>query len=296
MKSKFYLGIDVGGSRIKAVLVKDKQIIRSKAEDSPNNLKGLLNVIVKIKDELTVGIDQMEIGGIGFSLAGTLDIKREIMLNSPNIKYLNNQPIKRLLEKKIKTYPIKLEHDVHCFLLAEKERGLAKNLKNVFYLTLGTGIGGALMVDGQIVFGAHGSAGEVGHMIIKLKIKNKKLKIDETLDLEELAANKFIKKCLGVGSIEAERRARAGDKKAREIFVQLGRNLGVGIANIINIFDPEAIILNGGIAEAKEFILSGIKEGIEKFVVSPAAKKTKILFSTLGLYAGSLGAALLFEK
>jgi len=287
MKNKFYLGIDVGGSRIKAVLVKNKQIVRSKIKDLPNNLEGLLNVIVKIKDELTVDIDKAKIGGIGFGLAGTLDIKREIMLNSPNIKYLNNQPIKKLLEEKLKTYPIKLEHDVHCFLLAEKKRGLAKNLKNVFYLTLGTGIGGALMVNGQIVFGAHGSAGEVGHMIIDL---NKKL------DLEKLAANKFILKSLGVNSIKAKKQAIAGNPKAIKVFSRVGKNLGIGIVNIINIFDPEAIILNGGITEAKEFILPTIKKEIKKLVTSPAAKKTKILFSPLGIYAGSLGAALLFEK
>lgn len=283
----YYLGFDVGGSRIKAVLVKNKQIIRSKIEDSANNLEGLFDVIVKIKDELTVDIDKAEIGGIGFGLAGTLDVKREIMLNSPNIKYLNNQPIKKLLEEKLKTYPVKLEHDVHCFLLAEKESGLAKNLKNVFYLTLGTGIGGAWMVDGQMVFGAHGSAGEAGHTIIDL---------NQGLDWEELAANKFIIKSLGVGSIEAERRARAGNQKAIKVFNQIGKNLGVGVANIINVFDPEAIILNGGIADAKEFILSGIEEGIKKFVISPAARKTKILFSALGLYAGSLGATLLYDN
>lgn len=290
----YYLGFDIGGSRIKAVLVKNNQIIRSKIEDSPNNLEGLLDVIAKIKNELTLDIDKAEIGGIGFGLAGTLDIKREIMFNSPNIKYLNNQPIKKLLEEKLKPYPtrlpdgqVKLEHDVHCFLLAEKEIGLAKNLKNVFYLTLGTGIGGAWMVDGQIVFGAHGAAGEAGHTIIDL---------NQGLDWEELAANKFIIKSLGIGSIEAERRARAGDQKAIEVFGQIGKNLGVGLANIINIFDPEAIILNGGITDAKEFILSGIEEGIKKFVISPAARKTKILFSRLGLYAGSLGATLLFEK
>lgn len=283
----YYLGFDIGGSSIKAALVKNSQIIKPKTENSPNNLEGLLDVMVKIKDKLTVDVDVAEIGGIGFGLAGTLDIKREIMLNSSNIKYLNNQPIKKLLEEKLKPYPIKLEHDVHCFLFAEKEIGAAKNLKNVFYLTLGTGIGGAWMVDGQIVSGAHGAAGEAGHTIVDL---------NQGLDWEELASNKFIKKTLGIESQDAFKRAQEGDKKALDTFVQLGLNLGVGVANIINIFDPEAIILSGGIADAKEFILSGIEEGIKKFVISAAAKKTKILFSALGLYAGSLGAALLFEN
>lgn len=286
---KYYLGFDIGASSIKAVLVKDKKIIKSLVEDSPENLEKLLSLVTKMKEDLVSGIDASEIGGIGFALAGAMDLKREQVLSAPNIKYLENPQIKKSLEEKLAPYPIKLEHDVICFLLAEKEIGLAKNLKNVFYLTLGTGIGGAYMIDGKIISGAHGAAGEAGHMIFKLKII-------EATDLEELASNKFIKKKLGFGSIEAEKRARAGDKKAREIFAQLGQNLGVGLANIINIFDPEAIIISGGIADAKEFILPAIKEGIEKFVISPAAKKTKILFSRLGRLGGAIGAALLFLK
>lgn len=291
---KYYLGFDIGGSSTKAVLVKDKKIIKSLVEDSPDNLKKSLSLAAKMKEDLISGIEASEIGGVGFALAGALDLKREKMLNSPNIKYFNNQPIKKLLEGRLKPYPIKIEHDVHCFLLAEKEIGLAKNFKNVFYLTLGTGIGGAYMIDGKIVYGSHGAAGEAGHMIIKLKTQMSNVKSIKGEDLEELAANKFIKKSLGVGSIEATKWAQAGDKKARAVFAQLGKNLGVGLANIINIFDPEAIIISGGIADAKEFILPTIKEGIEKFVISPAAKKTKILFSQLGRFGGAIGATFLF--
>jgi len=114
--------------------------------------------------------------------------------------------------------------------------------------------------------------------------------------LEKLASNKFLISLLGPGSKEAGQLALAGDVKAREAVDQLGRNLGVGIANIINIFDPEAIIINGGISEARELILPGIKEGVAKFVASPAAKETKILFSQLGRFGGALGAALMFES
>ena len=294
---KYHLGFDIGGSSLKAVLVKNlarekskgRKIIKSEIEDLPDNLEKLLYLVSKIVSDFTIGIKPTEIEGIGFALAGVLDLKREKMLVSPNIKYLNNQPIKKLLVQKLKPYRIKIEHDVHCFLLAETRIGLAKFFKNVFYLTLGTGIGGAWMVDGKIILGSHGAAGEIGHMIINLKtIKGE--------DLEELAANKFIKKWLGIGSIEARQRAQAGDKKAREIFAQLGQNLGIGLANIINIFDPEAIVLSGGLIEAKEFIWPTAKEEIEKFVISPAAKKTKILFSQLGQFGGAIGATLLFSK
>jgi glucokinase len=282
----YYLGFDIGGSSIKAVLVKEKQIIKSVTEDTPDNLENLLSLIGKIKDSLISEIQSDQISGIGFSIAGAIDIKRETMLKSPNIQYLNGQPIKKLLEEKLKPAAIKIEHDVHCFLQAEKEIGLAKELKNVVYLTVGTGVGGAWMVDGKIQIGAHGGAGEVGHVIIE-KAQN--------LDFEGLTANNFVKKNLGVSAAEAEKMARVGDQKAIDVFAARAKNLGLELANLINIFDPEAIIIGGGIVSAQEFILAGIYEAIEKYVISPEAKKTPILFSQLGKYGGALGAALLFS-
>lgn len=284
----YYLGFDIGGSSIKAVLVKYKNVIKSAVEDSPDNFEDLLIKIARMKDELTINIGLMDgITGIGFALPGTINRSRDIVLNSPNIKYLNNQPIKKLLEEKLKPYPIKIEHDVHCFLMAEKEIGFIKDMKNVFFMTLGTGIGGAWMINGEIFFGEHGSAGEAGHMIMD---------INNGLDLEELASNKFLKKTLGIGSIESTKRAKAGEDQVIKALEQLGKNLGVGIANVINVLDPEAIILGGGITDAKDFIMPGIKEGVEKFVISPNAKETKILFSELSHFGGALGATMLFNS
>lgn len=295
----YYIGFDIGGSSVKAVILKRTRksgrikILKEKIKNLPSNFKGLLELLNEIVVEFSLIVKSNKIAGIGLALAGTLDKRREKMLNSPNIRYLNNKPLKRLFELKLK-YPVKIENDVNCYLLAESKIGLIAPSqilgrgKNVFYLTLGSGIGGALMVDGKIILGAHGAAGEVGHMLLKLKI-------DECLDLEELASNKFIMRSLGIGSIEAERKARAGDKKAKKVFNQLSKNLGIGIANIINIFDPEAIILSGGLSLAKNLILPGIKKEVKKYVTSPAAKKTKILFSRLGRFGGAIGATFLFK-
>jgi glucokinase len=281
----YYLGFDIGGSNIKTVLIKDKQITKSATEKTPQNQEDFLSLVGKMKEDLTGGISGGEIGGVGFSIAGALDANRDTMLNSPNIQYLNGQPIKKLLQERMAPLPIKIEHDVHCFLQAEKETGLAKDLKNVFYLTVGTGVGGAFMINREIFIGAHGASGEAGHMIIDTS---------QQLDLERSTANEFVKSKLGINADEAEKLVRAGDEKAKDVFNERGRNLGAGIANIINIFDPEAVIIGGGVVSAQEFILPGIKEGIEKFVISPESKKTKILFSQLGKFGGALGAALLF--
>jgi glucokinase len=279
----YYIGFDIGGSSVKAALVKDKQIMKSLVEDTSKDLDGLLELIGKMKGGLVEGIAAGEMGGTGFAVAGILDARRERVLKSPNVVYLDDQPLKEMLEEKLGC-KVRLENDVRCFLLAEKEVGLAQNLKDVFYLTLGTGIGGAFMIDGKIINGSWGAAGEVGHII---------LDIGAGLEFEDLAANKFIRKHLGIGSMEARRLIEAGDKRATEVIEEMSHNLGVGIANIINIFDPEAIIIGGGLTWAKDFLTVGIEMAVNKFVVSPEGKNTQILFSQLDRFGGALGAALI---
>lgn len=286
MTDQFFIGFDIGGSAVKAALVQNKKIITSSIVALPTSMEGLLGLLKDLKRELITGIES-KLGGIGFAVAGTLDVARSKMLNSPNIKYLNSQPIKDLFEQIFDSWQIKIDNDAHCFLLAEVATGAARGLKNAVLLTLGTGIGGALLIDGKIILGSHGAAGEIGHMIMQ---------IEKGLDFEDLAANKFIQNSLGISVVQAYQRAQAGDKKSIEIFGQLGQNLGMGLASIINILDPEAIILSGGvIIGVEDLILPAIQKGIEKYVTSPAARETKILFSELGQEGGALGAALLFE-
>lgn len=268
---------------MKSVLVQNRKIIKAKSDKLPGNFKALLDLITKRTKEFAA---TGKISGIGFSFPGPLDLKREKILRALNINYLKNKSVKKILAQNLK-YPIRVEHDVHCFLLAEKEVGLAKHLKNVFYLTLGSGIGGAFMINGRIIKGTHGAAGEVGHEIIDILKKR---------DFEVLGSNKFVKSATGKGSAEVLRMANAGDKKSKQTLKELGYNLGIGLANIINTFDPDAVIISGGMSGAKKFIEPGIKSGIKKFVISPEAQKAKVLFSKLGYYAGALGAALLFEK
>lgn len=281
-----YLGYDIGGSSVKAALVQNKKIIGTRFERLPDNFNDLIKIIIALKNDLTLN-KSLKIKGIGFSIAGALDKKREKMLLSYNIPYLSGKNLLKKFERELRPYPIKVERDAYCFLIADSLIGKGKRYNDIFYLTLGTGIGGALMINRKLIIGNHGSAGEVGHMIVDL---------EKGTHWEDVAANKFIQKELGIHFSEAKQEAIAGNKQAVKIFNLLGRNIGIGIANAINSFDPETIILSGGLASARSLILPGIKEGINKYVVSEDAKKTKVLWSNLGRFGGALGAALLFEK
>jgi len=282
----YHIGFDIGGSSIKAVLVRDKKVISRATKVLPKNMNALLSAVKDIKDEFESAIKPKRVSKAGFSVAGVLDKKRERMLKSPNIKYLDEKPLKKLFQQKLNLRNIIIENDANCFLIAEQAIGAGKKFKNIFYFIVGTGIGGALMIDDKVILGSHGSAGEAGHMIIDI---NKKI------DLEDLSSNKFIKKSLGISAEEAFKKAKKGDKRAKKALLQLGENLGVGAANIINIIDPEALIISGGISSAKKFILPGVKKGIGRFVTSSEAKKTKIIFTRLGQYGGAIGAVLLFD-
>lgn len=282
----YYIGFDVGGSYLKFVLVKNQKILFSGHEERPATFPSLVKLITQKAKLLSSNVKGGKIGGVGFSLPGPLDSKREKVLNSANIKYLNGKAFKKIFSEKLK-FPVKIEHDVHCFLLASRTLSTAKKYKNVFYITLGTGLGGAFMVDGKIIRGSHGSAGEVGNMILNMA---------KRLDFEDLGSNKFVRRRAGKGTLETAKLAEGGDKKAKATLAELGENLGTGLSNIINAFDPEVIVLSGGVSDARKFIEPEIKKQIKKLVSSPEAQKTKIRFTKIGYYGGALGAALLFEK
>ncbi|PIW76565.1 MAG: hypothetical protein CO001_00680 [Candidatus Portnoybacteria bacterium CG_4_8_14_3_um_filter_40_10] len=283
----YYLGFDIGAYSIKAALVNEKKIIDSKIQETPNSLEKLIEVLEKNRKELTEGKSFGELAGIGVGVAGILDRPREIVLKSPNIPCLDNQPLKKILEEHFKPTKVKIEHDVHCFLAAEKAIGQAQNLHNIYYLTIGSGVGGAWTFEGKTSYGAHGSTGDVGHTIINN---------EKGLNLEDLASNKFIEKSLAFGSLGAEKKIAEGDEKTKKTMEELGKNLGIGIANIINMFDPETVILSGGISWAESILMPGIRYQMQKYVVSPAAKETNVFFSRLGRYGGALGAAMLFNE
>jgi glucokinase len=281
-----YIGFDIGGSSIKAALVQKNKIVGTRYERLPKKFADLVKVVTEIKKDFTNN-KAIKINGVGFSVAGALDKAREKVLTSYNIPYLNNKELLKIFQRSLRPFPVRMERDAFCFLIAEAKVGMGKRYKDIYYLTLGTGIGGAYMRERKLVIGHHGAAGEVGHTIVNFEKK---------VHWEDLAANRFIKSHLNTYFSEAKQRALAGNPKAKKVFAELGDNIGLGIANIINNFDPEVVIISGGLAAAKKLILPGIKKAVKEYVISPEARRTKILWSKLGRFGGALGAALLFEK
>ncbi len=282
------LGIDVGGTRIKTGLVDGKgKIYNDRVFQRPDTLEDFF----KLLEEINRLYPERESVGIG--LPGLWDEKQRKILYSPNIKFLGGAEIWDRLQEIFGKAAV--HNDATLAAYGEWVFGRAKGMKNFVLLTLGTGIGGGVFVDGKIYTGARGFAGEIGHMVIN--------------------HDGYPCECGSVGCFEAEVSAKAitrryyertgkrltpreiaelahqGDTAAKEVYEITGRLLGVGIASVINIFDPEAVILMGGLSLAGELLLGPTKEEVRKRSYVYLHSDVKILVSLIQDKAGVLGAA-----
>ena len=294
---KKVIAIDIGGTLIKGAIVESKgklgKVIVAKTE-SRKPAKIILVKIEQIIQDLLI-LDK-NISGIGISCPGPADYQKGIILNAPNLPTLKNFPIAKLLSKGFHL-PVKMQNDADCALLAEHWLGSAKNFQNVILLTLGTGIGGSAYISGKLLQGANGCAGEFGHMSINAsgpKCACGKVGCFETLAsahaLEEAGKKAGLEFQYARQIVEQSKQ----NPKAKKIVEEHINWLSIGIGNLINIFDPEAVILGGGLYTGKDLNYYKIKEKIQDYSLQPFAGKIKIIPSKFKDYSGLLGAARLF--
>jgi len=293
---KYSVGVDLGATKINFILVKNKKIIRQEKVFTPKNRKEVIKTLENNIKKIIGNISKSEILGIGIGVAGPLNRRGDLILNPPNLRVLRNCPLAKIIEGNMGIKTV-MENDVHCFTLAEALLGAGKNAESVLGITLGSGIGGGLIINPKhgIYRGAFGAAGEIGHMVIKFD--GFLCSCGSRGCFEEYASEKFLKRKSKLSPLELEKRAKKGDKKSKMIYQEFGKNLGIGLANLINVFDSEIVVIGGSIAKAGSLILEPAIKEIQKRVLSPHSKKfVKIRLSKLGGSAGALGAALLLES
>jgi len=290
---KYSLGVDIGRTKINFVLLKNWRVIKRQKVFTPKSKKRIIKTIEGNIKKLIINIPKRDILGIGLGVPGPLNKKGDLVLNPPNLKSLRNCPLAKIIEKDLKL-KTRMENDVNCFTLAEAILGAGKNQEIVVGVTLGSGIGGGIVIRKKIFRGAFGSAGEVGHMTIKSD--GFKCSCGNQGCFEEYASEKFFKRKSKLLPLEIEKKAKQGDKKAQKIYREFGQNLGLGLTNIVNILDPDIIVIGGSIAKAGSLILSPAKKEVKKRVLSPQSKKfVKIRVAKLGEFSGAIGAALLLK-
>lgn len=270
---KNVIAMDMGGTNLRIAIVKNNKILKYYKERTPKTSKEIKSRIFALVEEYMSD----KIKGIAIASPGPL--KNGTIMNPPNLP-LRNYNLKKALQDKFKV-PVEVKNDADCVAFAELKLGCKK--KNFIILTLGTGIGGGIIIDGKLYRG-EGYAGELGRIII-----------DRGMEFEQLAASKRLRAvttdAFGEPKLFSEL-MRMKEKKAKSILEEFGRYYGQGIASLIHCFDPEVVILAGGVRECGDKFLRLIKKYSADYFQLP--KKTPIQWSKLD-HAGILGATLYFE-
>jgi len=280
----YKIGIDVGGTKMSAVLMYQEKVIADVKLATPkDSLKNFLSILKALIDPLMERAkkDQAEVTAIGIGLPGTIDFKASKIITANNVPILNNVKIIDKIREYLKIeLPIKMDNDTNCFARAESLLGAGKDSNNVYGIIIGTGIGGAWCYNKEIYIGARGGAGEAGEMLIDL---------DNKITLEEA-----YKKLTQNNPRALAQDAYEGDELAELRFEELGAYLGLAFANIVNILDPEIIVIGGGGTTSSELFMKTATKTMREHIHSHESKKIKIVKSKLGENAGAIGAALLF--
>ena len=280
------IGVDLGGTNTKVGLVSYDGRILKRIEVPTRVDKGSHHLINNII-ECIKKIHEKNIEGIGVGSPGPLDSKKGIILDPVNLP-LRNVPIKKILEKEFKTTVI-LNNDANCYALGEAHYGAAKRYRHVVGLTLGTGIGGGIIIDKKLYHG-RGNAAELGHMTIDFN--GKESNCGNNGCIEELAAARgILSRSKGMNvetTLQLFQLARKGNRKAQKVFHDIGEFLGVAITNTMYAFDPEIIVIGGKISESWQFFEESMHETIRKRYFS---RPCPVVRTKLGRDAGILGAA-----
>ncbi|MEC8679524.1 MAG: ROK family protein [Bacteroidota bacterium] len=294
------LGIDLGGTKIEGIVLESKEkpieVIRHRVDTEEK--KGYLQVVDNIKSlvEYIENKINHKFDKLGIGTPGTLDPATGLLKNS-NSQCLNGMPLKKDLSKTLdKT--ILIQNDANCFALAETLLGSVNDqyphAKNVFGIIIGTGVGGGVIINGKTVYGSQGIGGEWGHTIVTDNGDEcycGKRGCVETV-ISGRALQTYYKNISGRKlKFEEIYATKDNDKYAKETFERLITYFGKGLSNVVNIIDPEVIVLGGGLSNINELYTEGYNE-LKKYVFNPTFS-TPILKPKLGDSAGVYGAALL---
>lgn len=227
---------------------------------------------------------------VGLGMPGPLDLRRGIAVAPPNMPAWHGAPVIDLLAR-AGGLPVHLERDANTALLGERWHGAARGRRHVVLLTLGTGVGGAALVDGRLLRGRDGLAGEFGHMTVD--VDGPPCGCGNPGCIEAIASGTALRRRTGREAVHVFAAARAGDSDARAAVADAARALGAGLANLVNLYNPEVAVIGGGMLAARDLLWDPMLAEMKKRALAPAAEGLAIVPAHLGDVAGVVGAAYL---
>jgi len=285
------LGLDLGGTKIAAAVVRDGEVLARRRRATPQT--GAADVIAALVETAAALLERHpEAEAVGIGCPGPLDFERGRVRFAPNIAGMEDAPLVAALTEQL-ALPVVLENDANAAGYAEHRYGAARDLVSSVYVTLSTGIGGGVFVGDRVLRGAHGLAGEIGHMTL---LPGGPVGGDgHSGSWEALAAGRSMARDASyvfsreVSTAELFERARDGDAKALAIVDNAAHFTGVGLANIVKVIDPHGFVLGGGVSGVGPFYLDRVRAALER--ASHGYPQPELRVAELGDDAGVIGAA-----
>lgn len=311
------VGIDVGGTRIKAGLVDPAGIVRATTGRATPGLTtepaDVESVIVAVADELVAKAQASghRVCAVGVGAAGFVDAARGTVVFAPHLSW-RNEPLQERLRSRL-ALPVLVDNDAHAAAWAEHHFGAAVGESHLVVITLGTGIGGAILTDGVLQRGRHGLAGEFGHQQVvpggrRCECGNRgcweqyasgsvlRREGQEIVRAGGPHAAALVASCHGdpekLEGVHVTRAARVGDPASTEVMGEVGRWLGVGLAGVVAALDPGTVVVGGGVSEAGELLLQPARAALSRRLVGRGYRPMpRVVAAELGVDAGLVGAA-----
>jgi glucokinase len=299
--SAYSIGVDLGGTNLRAAAISSDGEVLERVSHSTSfdgGACGVVDDIVKIIQLLVQKVGPSGFSGVGIGVPGFIDMDKGVVMGSANLPGFQGFPVRDEIEKQLHTKII-LENDANAAALGEKWIGAGRHVKDLILITLGTGIGGGIIVDGKILHGFRGMAGEIGHMTVFpdgnpcgcgnygcLEKHASASAIAAMAGMMGIATKKF-------SSSEVYELALAGNTRAKLVFESMGRSLGIALASLVNLFNFPLYLISGGPLPAWDLFAPSMFAEINKRSFTFSRSGARVEKALLGGDAGLYGAAYL---
>lgn len=259
------IGVDLGGTNIRAAIENNGEIINFKKE--PFNTKLSLDDTIRQLKEFIRPLVAEGVRGIGIGVPSVVDVENGVVFNVTNIPAWKRVPLKEILESEFRV-AVRVNNDVNCFTLGEHQFGLLKGMKNVVGVSIGTGLGSGIIINNSLFEGVNCGAGEIG--LLPYLDRN----------IEYYASGNLFKVKFNTNAENAHNRAVAGNAEAIEQWNEFGRHVGEAIKCVAYAYDPEAVVLGGSLSKAYRFFNDAMRQSLLDFEFPESIKRLKIFQST----------------
>lgn len=302
---RLVFAVDLGGTHLRVALVDDTgSILRQLKQETPkgDSAECIIDALASAAKQWAC--DTLPVVAASIMVPGAVDHDKSVVLQAPNLPSLVNFPLKAALEERL-GWPVFLENDANAAAVGEMWLGAARGCDDVVSVTLGTGVGGGVILNGKLWRGSHGSAGEIGHTTVD-PFSGLKCKCGNTGCLELFASATAIVrmtreklpsfpgsklKSEGLTAEKVYDAGRDGDALALAVFERFGMYLGIGLANLINLIDPQVIVITGGAVNGWDLFAAEMYRQVEERAFRTTAQQVRIARAECGDNAGLLGAA-----